>query len=188
VTNFEQSINYDDRITVADREKIISMLDEYSGTLRHRCDHVDRINKNRLSLTYFSLFSMWTILLLYIIINSKMYQGKNMENSPAIYSLMAYASFALTAFLLSMDSKTNFLRSMNRRNTRNTSEINSRTYEAHSLAHRLEKLVRIASSFHEHVEIRRINKIELDLKIAEAELVLNYYEAVVGQPKVAKGS
>jgi hypothetical protein len=61
--------------------------------------------------------------------------------------------------------------------------IDSRNQEAHALAHRLNKLVGIASEFYEHVEKKEISKIELDLKISEAESVLNYYDSIVGKPK-----
>jgi hypothetical protein len=61
------------------------------------------------------------------------------------------------------------------------SEESLLTHDAKFLASRLENLVELASQFHEHIEKRRIDKIEMDLKLAEAESALEYYRMTVGE-------
>jgi hypothetical protein len=93
------------------------------------------------------------------------------------------SSVIFTASVFAATSSFIVLQSVGNGLLRKKSTIDSRNHEAHSLAHRLNKLVGIASEFYEHVEKKEISKIELDLKISEAESVLNYYDSIVGKPK-----
>jgi hypothetical protein len=175
--SFESDLKYENRIVPEDRDKLISLLEEYSAKLRKKCDYIDK-NFRIFKAFLFSVTSSIAIISAVTCISLFAYYSYKEIDSPTyafIYVVSClsflFSSIAL-AYLWIYDNK------LRRKNT-----ITPRNYETHALAHRLNKLVGIASEFYEHVEKKAISKIELDLKISEAESVLNYYDSIVGKPK-----
>jgi hypothetical protein len=176
--SFQDEINYENRIVPEDRDKLISLLEEYSAKLIKKCDLVGR---NRRILN-FILISSAIVFFIGITVAVACYSILPPYWSSSLLALwIAFWIVAIffTDFLFGILSVFFDLISA----SKNKGVIDSSTHEAHSLAHRLEKLVGIASEFYEHIEKKEISKIELDLKIAEAESVLNYYDSIVGKPK-----
>lgn len=170
--SFQDDIKYENRIVPEDRDKLISLLEEYSVKLRRKCDYID---KNFRTLKAFLFFLIVTFTIASFV--SLFYSANiGLPASMAIVTLSILGATISFLSLLALDSDDDSI-------LRKKNIINSRSHEAHSLAHRLNKLVGIASEFYEHVEKKEISKIELDLKISEAESVLNYYDSIVGKPK-----
>jgi hypothetical protein len=163
---------YKNRIVPEDRDKLISLLEEYSLKLRKKCDYID---KSLRALKTFLFFAAVIFMITFVIALSYVQRiGSSTSFAISFVSIMASAVSWVALVALYADDD-NVLRGK--------SIINSRNHEAHALAHRLNKLVGIASEFYEHVEKKAISKIELDLKISEAESVLDYYDSIVGKPK-----
>jgi uncharacterized membrane protein len=172
VTDIKNDIHYDDRITEEDRGKLISLLDEYSEKLKRRCDLIDKQNNLidyiiLLAIVFIGFVLSGFAWLYYVSIG-----GYYLYHPLLIIPLLVAFFIAIITVLF---TKLEIIR------TRIFKKASD--YEADSLAYRLYKLVGMASQFHEQVETRRMNKIELDLKITEAELVLDHYERTIGQPK-----
>ncbi len=167
--SFQDEINYENRIVPEDRDKLISLLEEYSSKLRRKCDSIDR-----LYLYFFLVIILFIITISVGVVWIGIAKQLNLD-----YYFLTF-SLVIATFLGISSLENSFVRRvfLPDKNT-----ISSNNHEAHSLAYRLEKLVRVASEFYEHVEKKEISKIELDLKIAEAESVLNYYDSIVGRPK-----
>jgi hypothetical protein len=162
---------YENRIVPEDRDKLISLLEEYSLKLRKKCDYIDK------SLLIFKafLFSIAIVSTITFVFIITLHKKINYPASDFIFVVSFLAFLASSIALISLYKDDNELKRKN--------IINFRNHEAHAIAHRLNKLVGIASEFYEHVEKKKISKIELDLKISEAESVLNYYDSIVGKPK-----
>ncbi len=170
--SFQDDIKYENRIAPEDRDKLISLLEEYSAKLQKKCDYIDK-SFRALKAVLFFLIVVFTITS-FISLFSSVRIG--FPASVIIFMISIMVSTISFISLLALDSDDDSI--LRKKNT-----INSRNHEAHALAHRLSKLVGIASEFYEHVEKKAISKIELDLKISEAESVLNYYDSIVGKPK-----
>ncbi len=169
--SFQDDIKYENRIVPEDRDKLIALLEEYSAKLQKKCDYIDRsliIIKTFL----FSIAIISAVACVYAIA-----YHKRMDSSTHFFILMV-SFLALSASSMSLFHLYDDDNELERKNI-----INSHNHETHALAHRLNKLVGIASGFYEHVEKKEISKIELDLKISEAESVLNYYDSIIGKPK-----
>jgi hypothetical protein len=167
----QDDVKYENRIVPEDRDKLISLLEEYSAKLRRKCDYIDK------SLFIFKafLFSIAIVSTITCVSIISFYKKMDYPTSSFIFIVSSLALSASSIALISLYDDDNELKRKN--------IINSRNHEAHALSHRLNKLVGIASEFYEHVEKKEISKIELDLKISEAESVLNYYDSIVGKPK-----
>jgi hypothetical protein len=165
---------YENRILPEDRDKLISLLEEYAGKLRRKCDYIDK-SLRALKAFLFFLTAIFIITLL-LLISIPSSQRAVYPAADFIFMLSVLGSTISLASLMVLNRDDDSM--LRRKNI-----INSRNHEAHALAHRLNKLVGIASEFYEHVEKKEISKIELDLKISEAESVLNYYDSIVGKPK-----
>jgi hypothetical protein len=163
---------YENRIVPEDRDKLISLLEEYSAKLRRKCDYID---KNLRVLKAFLFFLSFISIITCLIAISHSHRIGS-DTSFIILMVSGLICFTSLSFLLSLSNNDDSI-------LRKKNIIDSRNHEAHALAHRLNKLVGIASEFYEHVENKAISKIELDLKISEAESVLNYYDLIVGKPK-----
>jgi hypothetical protein len=55
------------------------------------------------------------------------------------------------------------------------------TLDADAVATRLEKVIRIASQTEDHFLVNPIHRVELDLRLADAESALRRYEVVGGE-------
>jgi hypothetical protein len=153
------------------QDELISLLEEYSAKLIKKCDLVGR---NRRILNFILIFStiVFFIGITVAVAHYSILPPYWSSSLLALWIAFWIGAIFFTDFLFDLISA-----------SKNKGVIDSSTHEAHSLAHRLEKLVGIASEFYEHIEKKEISKIELDLKISEAESVLNYYDSIVGKPK-----
>jgi hypothetical protein len=198
MSHIEEDIDYGNEIIATDRDKLISMLDEYSAKLNRNI--IDRERKKSLpllcSILLFCLVGILTFTRFFVseVINN---HSDSITNESVIYIALAWSSIVSVvsgglAFYFGYrgSSVTTIFPHDNMKNVpeiyTETSETNNYTYDIHSLAYRLEKLVRMASQFYEHVETNQIDKMNLDFKLAAAESVLKYYESTIGQPKTPK--
>jgi hypothetical protein len=170
--NFQDDVKYENRIVPEDRDKLISLLEEYSAKLRRKCDYINKSLRALKLLLFFT--TVIVVITFFIAITYGHIIGSSASFVICVVSISFMISFGILGALLYPDDDNVLGRK---------SIIDSRNQEAHALAHRLNKLVGIASEFYEHVEKKAISKIELDLKISEAESVLNYYDSIVGKPK-----
>jgi hypothetical protein len=70
---------------------------------------------------------------------------------------------------------------------RKREDINLRllTSDADAFASKLKKVIRIASQAEEHIIVNPIHRIELDLRLTDAESALRRYEIIVGEKKLS---
>jgi hypothetical protein len=198
MSHIEEDIDYGNEIIATDRDKLISMLDEYSAKLNRNI--IDRERKKSLlllcSILLFCLVGILFFAHFFVseIINN---HSDSITNESVIHITLAWSSIVSVvsgglAFYFGnrTSSVTTIFPHDNRKNVpeiyTETLEANNYTYDVHSLAYRLEKLVRMASQFYEHVETNQIDKMNLDFKLAAAESVLKYYESAIGQLKTPK--
>jgi hypothetical protein len=66
---------------------------------------------------------------------------------------------------------------------RDFADLRLLTLDAVALVARLEKVIRIASQAEEHIMVNPVHRVELDLRLADAESALRRYETVVGEKK-----
>jgi hypothetical protein len=141
-----------------DRKLLVSLLNEYSGKLALICDKIEL--KNRRNLRIFSLFGFG--LLFFGAISLWLYQ----QGYP-VFNLLFGVVFGLFGGSLSLEN----LRS-------NHKQKESSVRDARVIAKRLEKVVRLVSQMHEQSASSVSIRLEMDLRLADAEIVLEHYEAL----------
>ncbi len=141
-----------------DRKLLVSLLNEYSGKLSIICDRIEV--RNRRSLRIFSLFGFG--FLLFVTICLWLYQ----QDYP-ILNLLLGTVFGLFGGLLNIEN----LKS-------NHKQKESSVRDARVIAKRLEKVVRLVSQMHEQSASSVSIRLEMDLRLADAEIVLEHYEAL----------
>jgi hypothetical protein len=147
-----------------DRELLISLLNEYSEKLVLVSKRIDTQSRRLLSYTIAVTAALClTISATAILIDH--WKALSQEFSPAlIITFMAtiatysmYGSFQIIIY-------------------RGEKEILFR--DAKAIAKRLEKVVQIGSQMHEHSENRVVSRIEMDLRLTDAEIALDHYESI----------
>jgi hypothetical protein len=150
-----------------DAKIIVSLLNEYSEKLMHVCYKINKQKKKLvLFLLYFGGLITSLILLLYTVwlknftFNSVLASG---ELAESIFKLALIISIftPISVFIIVTfyEIKQN---------------IKQFIIDANILASKLEKIIRIASQVQEHVLSNFVSRLELDLRLAEAELALQH--------------
>ncbi|MFT8518986.1 hypothetical protein [Acetobacter syzygii] len=156
-----------DPVSQKDMDKLMKLIEEYSDKLRSICDVYLTERRKR---------QQMVILLIFIAI-------------PALYA----ASFSTLIFLnylggghhniidlmipfLVLSVSTPFAIIISNRKTRNL-------YDAHQIALTVEKLLRTASQYGEHSIQTLGDKFEFDIRLAEAEAVLQFYQKTFHEDK-----
>jgi hypothetical protein len=140
-----------------DRKLLVSLLNEYSGKLELICDRIEL--KNRRNLRIFGFFIFGSPLI--GVASVWLYQRGNLTSWDFLVVLLG----VLGGF---------GLENLNTNHRQKTTSVR----DARAIAKRLEKVVRLVSQMHEHSVNSVSVKLEMDLRLADAEIVLEHYEAL----------
>jgi hypothetical protein len=168
----EKKINIED-YDEEDRKLLVTLLNEYSEKLSVLCLTIDT-HSYKEDLLIASVFAPIGILLFII--------------APLFYSMFYYMGISfyvnniyfilVLTILISSILATYFLKSLEklRRHQRQEKSI---IWDAKVLAKKLEKIIIVVSQMQEHSSARLSRRIEMDLRLADAELVLGHYESTI---------
>jgi phosphate starvation-inducible protein PhoH len=156
VGNEEKKVEvYDDE----DRKLLVSLLNEYSEKLALICKKIDiQSRKNSLHLTVLTAGILFTV-------------------AGGAIGFVYRETLFLTALLVSTFVFTGGVRVISVV-SENLREKESSVRDARVIAKRLEKVVQLVSQMQEHSVNRISIRIEMDLRLADAEIALEHYEAL----------
>ncbi len=139
-----------------DREVLLSLLMEYSHKVFKICDQIEQ-GENNISIMILT-FLMWlTVAGIFFVIFPYL-KAINPNIKFLIFALL-FATFYVNCYQINQRLK------LLRR-------------DAKTFSIRLEKVVRLASQMREHSVTNAVSRIELDLRIADAESALAHYQSV----------
>jgi hypothetical protein len=179
-----------------DRQLLVDLLHEYSDKLIQSAKDLElterRVNKqariNNLLTTildvssYGIAISLGLISLLLLIVNLiSAYQSNSLIKFGSTYiaGLTASFIFMLSAVILIAVSKINKSVKTNEIPRQTLRTINLLHEDARSNADKLEKVMRVTIEIQDQLEINLARKLELDLRISDAQSALEYYYSVV---------
>nr|WP_290224134.1 hypothetical protein [Trichocoleus desertorum] len=143
--------------TDEDRQLIISLLAEYSEKLLNACDRIGMYqNRVRIAALFFPFLAYMATLLT---------DFSKLSSDPLLRIIFFISLFFVVA------STVNFLYEI-----RKTLELLER--DAKRIALKLEKVIRVASQTQEHILDNFVNRIELDLRLADSESALDHYASM----------
>jgi hypothetical protein len=145
-----------------DQRLIIALLKEYSERLLDVCERRDRSKDRSFLILVFYLIALSLSLFSFLILGS--------TRSFLLLTSCAFYLFTLT--LIYSYYSTNFSQK---------TVLLSR--DAEILSIKLEKVIRAASQAHEHVVSNFVGRLELDLRLTDAESALQHYKV----PKIHNG-
>ncbi|AFY69593.1 hypothetical protein Pse7367_1299 [Thalassoporum mexicanum PCC 7367] len=139
-----------------DREVLMSLLEEYSNKLLRICEELNKLyrNANLLTLTFAFVSPI-------IFVTSLSYVR--------VYPLMYLVLFSCCFIMILLGAYIN-ARSFNLQKKR-----------GQNIYYRLSKIIRIISQLQEHVESRVSRKLELDFRLADAEVALEEFKRFSGK-------
>jgi hypothetical protein len=138
-----------------DREVLLSLLMEYSHKVFKICDQIEQ-GENNISIMILTL--MWLTVAGILLAVFPYFKAINPNIKFLIFALL-FATFYVNCYQINQRLK------LLRR-------------DAKTFSIRLEKVVRFASQMREHSVTNPVSRIELDLRIADAESALQHYESV----------
>jgi hypothetical protein len=152
-----------------EQKLLVSLLSEYSERLLHMCKEIDEQERKN---SWFQLCLLTLVVAVFVltIFLSKILLIPMTEGITLVYSvLVIYAILVIFASF-------NHIRNSNQRTRLLISDT-----EVISI--KLEKVIRIASQAHEHVIRNAVNRIEIDLRLTDAEFALQRYTTQFSQGK-----
>jgi hypothetical protein len=152
-----------------DQKLIISLLKEYSEKLLNMCERVE-INKGRNFLI--RLFSIVVPFAIFALANFLL------KVAPIPFFEAAASIYAGSIVFLLLSIPTIY--DLNKSSTQKTALLSR---DAEILSIKLEKVIRAASQAHEHVVSNFVGRLELDLRLTDAESALQRYKV----PKIHNG-
>jgi len=187
------SVEVFSKIGVGDLELLVSLLNEYGNKLLNICEKIDGYHrKNDLQDSVVIFSGIVGFISIFFFLTS--YLSVSLKSLPSWFSLVLFAIFSLfvsfpvslfvglvvvlffsSFFLLSSD----IINIVNR----NKKDLKLLLTEAKMIALRLEKIVRIGYQFQEQLAPNRMRKIEIDLRLADAESALNRYSTIQQERK-----
>jgi hypothetical protein len=156
-TNKEQ-IDSTESYSPEDSKLIISLLHEYSEKLLNACEKIDRYKR------YYRLNLMLATIFVYLIIPLNYTRIYLQRSSSSIKEFLLGSLIALFIFIFIA-----FISDIRQR-------IRLLIRDTRTLCLKLQKIIRFASQVQEHVLINFASRIELDLRIADAESALQRFE------------
>jgi hypothetical protein len=156
--NKENVYNYEDR------KLLVSLLNEYSEKLLLTCGKIDKYKENNRILMLLQLGLMFPIVNLSLIVTlSGMLNLYRYILEGAVNTILAFSVLILiTLFVINEIFH-------------NKRKLRLLERGASTIAIKLEKVIRLASQIQEHALINVVSRIELDLRLADAESALKYY-------------
>lgn len=146
----------DSHIDREELDKLVRLLQEYTAKLREVCEH--RADTRLRLIQIVGIMGAVMAGLMSVFIFSFEVQSSNLGTSMAI--IPAVVIVFMTMYLTMMKSRFRY------------------SFDADRIAASVERLVRLASQFNEHSGKSVSDKFELDLRIAEAEGALRYYQRI----------
>lgn len=171
-----------------DQKLIVSLLNEYSDKLLHVCHQIDKRRKKFLLFYFGGLIISGILLLIYSYsMYEEMYVGMHavstykLAKTPYTIIFILFFLFINGILLGRLDG---IIYEISCNITQNRKLIS----DAKILAVRLEKVIRIASQVQEHILSNFVSRLELDLRLADAELALQHYTDLLKTTKTTKRS
>lgn len=150
-----------------DRKLIISLLNEYSEKLLRVCDQIDKHEK-RLRLFTLLVLGLIPLVLIAYFITSRV---SSLDPGTALsLGITIVAPIPLFLFFI------NAIYDNNKR-------VILLKRDAKTLSAKLEKLIRIVSQAQEHVLSNFVSRVELDLRLADAESALDHFVSLIERRK-----
>lgn len=146
-----------------DTKLLISLLDEYSVKLLDTCSRIDRQNKRNTLTVFCFIIVSYAAITITVIFKSYGIELIYYLNFLSIIGAVILISFVLIVII------NNWLETIQKRNLL--------VQDANTISVKLEKVVRLASQTQEHILNNIMSRIELDLRLADAECAIQYYQA-----------
>jgi hypothetical protein len=143
-----------------DKETILSLLKEYSDKLLRICDLINRDRKT-LSTSLVLLVALYSGLMGFVFLYKNPSKLDLINGNGMILLLLIVALVFISGIILSTRQKSKLL-----------------MQDAKRISTRLEKVIRVASEMKDHVLENVVSRIELDLRLADAESALYHYTAL----------
>ncbi len=159
-----------------DRKLLVSILNEYSEKLLISCDKIDKSlalqSRKLFDVNAFMLCFVFCVISTYLVeINSDvisfLYRIFGLFRPVTTWFFTALSMITLFSFVAKLFEFSNTI-----------FKINDLIRDARTLAKKLEKVVQIVSQMQEHSENRLASRVEMDLRLADAEIALDHYESV----------
>jgi hypothetical protein len=159
--------NKEEIYNTEDRKLLISLLGEYSAKLLNVCEKVDIHQRREIIYSTIIMGTLFPLAFLLIILITNRLEDilKNIWFGAGIATIIVLFLFAVMFF-----SRSQFFH--------NKERLRLLKQDARAAAGKLEKVIRLASQIQEHVLNNIINEIELDLRLTDAELALQYYHEI----------
>lgn len=158
--------NKEDIYSYEDRKLLISLLNEYSQKLSNTCIQVEKHKRNNRTISLVQIGIMISILAVWLIVTLHGIIGREKYVLDELASRILFSLGMLLAILFLVNESLH-----------NKKKLRSLERNGIMIAVKLEKVIKIASQIQEHVLNNLISRIELDLRLADAESALeNYHE------------
>lgn len=146
-----------------DRKLIISLLNEYSEKLLRVCEQIDKYQKRLLP---------FAMLLSVFIISGILLANTSTQTHNSIFGYAFDMKLIFSSLVLASAFTLNIMFNIMNR-------VALLRRDANVLSVKLEKIIRAASQAQEHVLSNFVSRIELDLRLSDAELALEHYSVIM---------
>jgi hypothetical protein len=158
--------NKEDIYSYEDRKLLISLLNEYSQKLSNICVQIEKYKGNSRTISLVQIAIMIAIVAVWIIVTINGIIGREKYVLDELANRILFSLGMLLAILFLVNESLH-----------NKKKLRSLERNGIMIAVKLEKVIKIASQIQEHVLKNLISRIELDLRLADAESALeNYYQ------------
>lgn len=159
--------NKEELYNAEDKKILISLLGEYSSKLLNVCEKVDIHQRREIIYVTIMMGTLFPLAFLLIIFITNRLEDilKNIWFGAGIAIIIVLFLFAVMFF-----SRSQFFH--------NKERLKLLKQDARATAGKLEKVIRLASQIQENVLNNIISELELDLRLTDAELALQYYHEI----------
>jgi hypothetical protein len=165
--------NKEEIYNTEDRKLLISLLGEYSSKLSDICEKIDTYQRNKIFYLTLGMGTLFPLAVLLVIFVTNRFN--DLINH--IWSSTTIAIFVVIVIIVGMFfSNSEFLYS--------TRKLRLLEQEAKKMAANLQDVIRLASQLEEHVLNDIISRIELRLRLTDAESALKYHNNKVENKKM----
>jgi low affinity Fe/Cu permease len=167
MTAHKEYQNKEEVYSSEDRKILVSLLNEYSGKLLDVCGQLNKIHESSIvsRISGFTGLIGSIFFLLFDLLGYKLHEYAHNDAAYIIIGVILILTFISSAILL----------------VQHTFEIKPKLIlverDATVLVIKLEKLIRVASQAEEHIFSNVVSKIEIDLRLADAESAVQHYRS-----------
>ena len=191
--NIENSENL---FTTEDRSLLVSLLNEYGDKLIKLCEKIEEVSvfysffknffgsnitQNKYSFTFTFITSITFITFIFLFFIGALLQEAGKSNSKIPLEFLSPISLS---FLLAIIIWILLISKLAIKVISEQKKLKILKREAKTISLRLEKIIRIASQIQEHLSPEipsMIIRVELDLRLADAESALEYYQEMISK-------